>query len=180
MTMSSTKELFTPFKDPEREFRSYRKLLKTLSLDESRSSGFNLFFDLEEYSEEEVAKTMAKTMKQYMSKTRADYESGIARPKINEKDNFELKEMQVVILFYNGLEVLTRQILDSKGAIPSKNVVDAKVAIQKWLNTLKNGTMEHLGQEVLKLLTDWQRSRHNSIILEEKSRRSMKRYMLLK
>ncbi|GKA86348.1 pyruvate dehydrogenase (acetyl-transferring) kinase, mitochondrial [Tanacetum coccineum] len=30
-----------------------------------------------------------------------------------------LTEMQEVILFYNGLEVLTRQILDSKGAIPS-------------------------------------------------------------
>nr|GEW01072.1 hypothetical protein [Tanacetum cinerariifolium] len=52
-----------------------------------------------------------------------------------------LTEMQEVILFYNRLEVLTRQILDSKGAIPSKTVADAKVAIQemekysqKWLN----------------------------------------------
>nr|GEU59811.1 putative ribonuclease H-like domain-containing protein [Tanacetum cinerariifolium] len=36
-----------------------------------------------------------------------------------------------VVLFYNGLDVPTRQILDSKGAIPSKTVVDAKVAIQK-------------------------------------------------
>ncbi|GJW69295.1 hypothetical protein Tco_0123719, partial [Tanacetum coccineum] len=31
MTRSSTKELFTPFKDPEREFRSSRKHFKTLS-----------------------------------------------------------------------------------------------------------------------------------------------------
>ncbi|GJR51628.1 hypothetical protein Tco_1402149 [Tanacetum coccineum] len=91
MTRSSTKELFTPFKDPEREFRSSRKLLKTLSLDESRSPEFNLFSDLEEYSEEEVAETMAETMEQYMSKTRADYGSGIARPKIEDKDIFELK-----------------------------------------------------------------------------------------
>ncbi|GKA12464.1 hypothetical protein Tco_0692010 [Tanacetum coccineum] len=52
-----------------------------------------------------------------------------------------LKEIQAVILFYNGLEVLTRQILDSKGAIPTKLVADAKVAIQemaeyskKWHN----------------------------------------------
>ncbi|GKA13979.1 DNA-directed DNA polymerase [Tanacetum coccineum] len=36
-----------------------------------------------------------------------------------------------VILFYNGLDVPTRQILDSKGAIPTKTVADAKVAIQK-------------------------------------------------
>ncbi|GJR54928.1 putative reverse transcriptase domain-containing protein [Tanacetum coccineum] len=91
MTRSSTKELFTPFKDPEREFRSSGKLLKTLSLDESRSPEFNLFSDLEEYSEEEVAEIMAQTMEQYMSKTRADYGSEFARPKIDDKDNFELK-----------------------------------------------------------------------------------------
>ncbi|GJT83655.1 retrovirus-related pol polyprotein from transposon TNT 1-94, partial [Tanacetum coccineum] len=31
-----------------------------------------------------------------------------------------LTDMQEVILFYNGLDVPTRQILDSKGSIPSK------------------------------------------------------------
>ncbi|GJW35189.1 hypothetical protein Tco_0058109 [Tanacetum coccineum] len=41
-----------------------------------------------------------------------------------------LTSMQEVILFYNGLDVLTRQILDSKGAIPSKTAADAKIAIQ--------------------------------------------------
>ncbi|GJY72316.1 hypothetical protein Tco_0476019 [Tanacetum coccineum] len=54
MTRSSTKELFTPFKELEREFRSSRKLLKTLSLDESRSLEFNLFFDIEEYVRKEA------------------------------------------------------------------------------------------------------------------------------
>ncbi|GJU24229.1 hypothetical protein Tco_1162850 [Tanacetum coccineum] len=34
---------------------------------------------------------MAETMEQYMSKTRTDYGSGVARPKIEEKDSFELK-----------------------------------------------------------------------------------------
>nr|GEU83667.1 hypothetical protein [Tanacetum cinerariifolium] len=168
MTRSSAKELFTPFKDPKREFRSSRKHFKTLSLDESRSPKFDLFFDKEEYSEEEVAEIMAETMEQYMSKTRADYRSGIARPKIKDKDSFELKGQFLkelrdntfsgldhedanehikrvleieVILFYNGLEVPTRQVLDSKGAIPSKTATDAKVTIQemaeyskKWLN----------------------------------------------
>ncbi|GKC10494.1 hypothetical protein Tco_1007276, partial [Tanacetum coccineum] len=57
----------------------------------------------QEYSEEEVAETMAETMEQYMSKTRADYGSGVARPKIEDKDNFELKgqflkELHQVIL----------------------------------------------------------------------------------
>ncbi|GJT80162.1 retrovirus-related pol polyprotein from transposon TNT 1-94 [Tanacetum coccineum] len=52
-----------------------------------------------------------------------------------------LTDMQEVILFYNGLDVPTRQILDSKGVIPSKTAADAKVAIQemaefsqKWHN----------------------------------------------
>ncbi|GKE30619.1 hypothetical protein Tco_1446003 [Tanacetum coccineum] len=34
---------------------------------------------------------MAQTMEKYMIKTRADYRSGVARPKIEDKDNFELK-----------------------------------------------------------------------------------------
>ncbi|GKA34370.1 hypothetical protein Tco_0720799 [Tanacetum coccineum] len=91
MTRSLIKELFTPFKDPEQEFRSSRKLLKTLSLDESRSLDLNIFSNLKEYFEEKVTETMAETMEQYMSKTRADYGSGIARPKIDDKDSFELK-----------------------------------------------------------------------------------------
>ncbi|GKE47304.1 putative reverse transcriptase domain-containing protein [Tanacetum coccineum] len=188
---------------------------------------------------------MAETMEQYMSKTRTGYGSGVARPKIEEKDSFELKgqflkelrentfsgsdiedvnehiekvleiidlfhflnkycppgrtakkmeeinnfqqepdetlyqawerfkellmkcpqhyltEMQEVILFYNGLDVPTRQILDSRGAVPTKTAVDAKKSIQKWQNTLKNGTIEHLEEEVLRLLTDWLLYKHN-------------------
>ncbi|GJZ84318.1 retrovirus-related pol polyprotein from transposon TNT 1-94 [Tanacetum coccineum] len=42
-----------------------------------------------------------------------------------------LTDIQEVILFYNGLDVPTRQILDSKGAIPSKTAADAKIAIQE-------------------------------------------------
>ncbi|GKD50402.1 hypothetical protein Tco_1279378 [Tanacetum coccineum] len=269
----------------------------TLSLEELRSPDCNLFSD-QEYSEEEVAETMAETMEQYMSKTRADYGSGVARPKIEDKDNFELKgqflkelrtntfsgtdhedankhiekflkivdlfhipnitinqvmfrafpmsltgtasrwlrnkptssittwdglktkilnkycpparttkkmeeinnfqqeldenlyqawelfkellmkcpqhyltEMQEVILFYNALGIPTPQILDSRGVIPSKTAADAKVAIQEMANTLRNGIMEHLDQEVLKLLMDWQLYKHNSTVLEERSRK---------
>ncbi|GJZ27307.1 hypothetical protein Tco_0571560 [Tanacetum coccineum] len=58
--------------------------------------------------------------------------------------------MKEVILFYNGLEVPTRQILDSRGALPTKTAADAKVAIQemveysqKWHNgTSKTRTTE--------------------------------------
>ncbi|GKD75441.1 retrovirus-related pol polyprotein from transposon TNT 1-94, partial [Tanacetum coccineum] len=42
---------------------------------------------------------------------------------------YYLTDMQEVSLFYNRLDVLTRQILDSKGAIPSKTVAAAKIAI---------------------------------------------------
>nr|GEX63890.1 hypothetical protein [Tanacetum cinerariifolium] len=68
-----------------------KKHFKILSLDESRSPDFDLNSDQEEYSEEEVAETMAGTIEQYMSKTRADYGSRVARPKIEDKDNFDLK-----------------------------------------------------------------------------------------
>ncbi|GKF27345.1 hypothetical protein Tco_0083239, partial [Tanacetum coccineum] len=44
-----------------------------------------------------------------------------------------LKEMEEVMLFYKGLEVSTRQILDSKGVTPTKTAADAKVAIQEMV-----------------------------------------------
>ncbi|GJS78167.1 hypothetical protein Tco_0728048 [Tanacetum coccineum] len=44
-----------------------------------------------------------------------------------------LTEMQEVILFYNGLDVPTRQILDSRGAVPSKKAEDARKAIQEMV-----------------------------------------------
>ncbi|GJY96200.1 retrovirus-related pol polyprotein from transposon TNT 1-94, partial [Tanacetum coccineum] len=57
-----------------------------------------------------------------------------------------LTEMQEVILFYNGLDVPTRQILDSRGAVPTKTAKDAKKAIQemveysqKWHNGTSKG-----------------------------------------
>ncbi|GJT55658.1 hypothetical protein Tco_0990712 [Tanacetum coccineum] len=54
-----------------------------------------------------------------------------------------LTKMQEVILFYNGLEVSTRQILDSKCTIPTKTAANAKVAIQEMAEYSKkwhNGT----------------------------------------
>ncbi|GJX24131.1 hypothetical protein Tco_0228576, partial [Tanacetum coccineum] len=175
MTRSSTKYLLTPFEEPKRVLRS---------------------------CEEEVTEAMREpTMEEYMTKTREDYGSEIARPKIDEKAHFELKDqimlrifpvslteaatrwlrnkpagsidtwetlkkkflskyfwkrfkelllrfpqhylmdMLEVILFYKGLDVPTRQILGSKGAIPSMKVADVKRAIQdmadhsqKWYN----------------------------------------------
>ncbi|GJV45970.1 hypothetical protein Tco_1430506 [Tanacetum coccineum] len=91
MTRISTNKLYTPYKDPKREFRSSKKRFKSLSLDELRSPDFNLLSDKEYSDEEEEEEATAETMEQYMSKTRTDYESGFARPKIDNKAQFELK-----------------------------------------------------------------------------------------
>ncbi|GKD94995.1 hypothetical protein Tco_1374832, partial [Tanacetum coccineum] len=144
------------FQNPEREFCSSRKLFKTLSLDESSSPELDLFSDLEEHSKEEVAETMAKTMEEYMSWERF-------KELLTKCPQHYLTDIQEVILFYNGLEVSTRQILDSKGAIPTKTDADAKVAIQemteysqKWHNrTSKTRTIQaqlnNLGREIKKV-----------------------------
>ncbi|GJZ72022.1 hypothetical protein Tco_0635873 [Tanacetum coccineum] len=109
MIRSSTSKLFTPYKELEQEFQSSRRLFKTLSLDESRTPGFNLLFDLEEAFEEEVPETMAETMKQYMSKTRTDYGSGVSRLKIKDKDHFELKGQFVKELRENTFSGLNHE-----------------------------------------------------------------------
>ncbi|GJV48195.1 hypothetical protein Tco_1438407 [Tanacetum coccineum] len=89
MTRSSTNELYTPYKDLEREFRSSKKHFKSLSLDELRSPDFNLLSDKEYSEEEEEEEAMAETMEQYMRKTRTDYGSGVAGPKIDNKCHFD-------------------------------------------------------------------------------------------
>ncbi|GJT30238.1 putative reverse transcriptase domain-containing protein [Tanacetum coccineum] len=57
-----------------------------------------------------------------------------------------LTKIQEVILFYNGLDVPTRQILDSRGVVPTKTTTNAKTAIQemaeysqKWYNGTSKG-----------------------------------------
>ncbi|GJR52315.1 retrovirus-related pol polyprotein from transposon TNT 1-94 [Tanacetum coccineum] len=159
---SSTKEIITPFKNPKRVFRSKRRLFETPGLVDSSSPKLDLFSDIEEHSKEETTKIMTETMEQYMIKTRGNYGSGVVRPKINDKTHFELEGQFLKELHKNtfsgskhedqmdtlkkSLRSLTyflfpRQILDSKGAIPTKTAADAKIAIQemaeysqKWHN----------------------------------------------
>ncbi|GKE27291.1 hypothetical protein Tco_1442675 [Tanacetum coccineum] len=111
MTRSSTNELYTPYKYPEREFRSSKKHFKSLSLDKLRSPDFNLLSD-NKYSEEEEEEAMAETMEQYM----------------NANEHIE-KVLEIVDLFH----VPTRQILDSRGAVPTKTTADAKTTIQEMV-----------------------------------------------
>ncbi|GJV48079.1 hypothetical protein Tco_1438291 [Tanacetum coccineum] len=68
-----------------------------------------------------------------------------------------LTEMQEVILFCNGLDVPTRQILDSRGAIPTMTAADAKKAIQEC--RIKNSS---------KCIMEISRGRINETLLKER------------
>ncbi|GJU83879.1 hypothetical protein Tco_1291425 [Tanacetum coccineum] len=91
MTRSSTKELLTPFENPERVLRSRRKIFDTPSFVESNSPEFDQLSKIEEHIEEEVSEIITETMEKYMSKTHGEYGSGVARPKIDAKAQLELK-----------------------------------------------------------------------------------------
>nr|GEV86993.1 hypothetical protein [Tanacetum cinerariifolium] len=131
MTMSLTKKLTTPFKEPERKFRSSRKVTWTRSLDYLSSPGLNLFSNSEDQFEEEETEAMREPiMEEYMTKTREDYGSRITRPNIDEKADFELKGQFLKKLHDN-----------TYSAIPSINATAAKKSIiemvdhsQKWYN----------------------------------------------
>nr|GEV29427.1 hypothetical protein [Tanacetum cinerariifolium] len=180
---------------------------------------------------------MAKPMEQYMSKTRADYGSGIARPKIDDNDHFELKgqflkelrdntfsgsdhedaneHIEKVLEIFDLFHIpnitqdrvmfrafpmsLTRVKIEEINNFqqepdetlyqawerlkellikcPQHYLTKMQEPSKKWLNTFKNGTTEHLGQEVLKLLLDWLQFKNNSTILERKSRRQIKSHL---
>ncbi|GJW45340.1 hypothetical protein Tco_1350183 [Tanacetum coccineum] len=149
MTRSSSKELITPFEKPERVFRSKRRHFETPGLVESSSPELDLFSDIEEHSEEEeTTEIMMETIEKYMSKTRGNYGSGVARPNINDKTHFELKGSNNASSFSHVLNWSRKSLAQeqtirsfSKGVIPTKTVTDAKVAIkemagysQKWHN----------------------------------------------
>ncbi|GJS06382.1 putative reverse transcriptase domain-containing protein [Tanacetum coccineum] len=132
MTRSSTKELLTPFKEPKREFRSSRKLFKTLCLDGSRSLEYNLFSDLEENFEEEVAETMTKTMEQYMRKTRAD---GSDHEVANEHIE---KVLEIVDLFH----------------VP--NITQDQIMLRVFLMSLTGATSHWLRNKPFSLIKTWE------------------------
>ncbi|GKB10554.1 hypothetical protein Tco_0844477 [Tanacetum coccineum] len=88
---------------------------------------------IRQYSKEEDEEAMAETMEQYMSKTQTDYGLGVARPKIHNKDQFELKGQFLKELRENRV-------------VPTKTIADAKKAIQemaeysqKWHNGTSRG-----------------------------------------
>nr|GEX19605.1 hypothetical protein [Tanacetum cinerariifolium] len=92
-----------------------------------------------------------------------------------------LTKMQEVILFYNGLNVPTRKILDSKGTIPTKTAADAKIAIQEmdeYSQKWHNGTSSKARST--KLLTDYLLFKPSSTTPGERLRKSTRNYTLLR
>ncbi|GJY07743.1 hypothetical protein Tco_0374797 [Tanacetum coccineum] len=68
----------------------------------------------------------------------------IGRKSTTFQQNTDEEPSSEVVLFYTGLDVPTRQILDSKDAIPSKTAADAKIAIQEmaeYSQKWHNGTL---------------------------------------
>ncbi|GJX19161.1 zinc finger, CCHC-type containing protein [Tanacetum coccineum] len=162
MTRSSTSKLFTPYKEPEQEFRSSRRHFKTLILDELRSPDSNLFFN-QEYSEEEEAETMAETMEQYMTKTRADYGSGVARPKIEDKDNFELKGQFLKELHTNTFSGSDHEdanehiekVLDTVDLFHIPNITIDQVMLRAFPMSLTRAASRWLRNEPTSSITTW-------------------------
>ncbi|GJR53433.1 hypothetical protein Tco_1403954 [Tanacetum coccineum] len=111
--------------EPKRHF-------KTLSLDELRSHDFNLLSD-QEYLEEEVAETMAKTMKQYMSKTRVDYGSGRFR---SEDANEHIEKVLEIVDLFHILNITIDQVM--LRAFP----MSLTGAASRWLRNELTGLQE--------------------------------------
>ncbi|GKF91729.1 hypothetical protein Tco_0275430, partial [Tanacetum coccineum] len=81
------------------------------------------------------------------------------------------KKMEEINKFQQEPGIPTRQILDSRGAIPSKTAADAKVAIQEmdeYSQKWHNGTSR---SRRTKTSTGWKLYKHNLIILGERSRK---------
>ncbi|GKB86807.1 retrovirus-related pol polyprotein from transposon TNT 1-94, partial [Tanacetum coccineum] len=135
---------------------------KILSLDELRSPDFSLLSD-QEYSKEEVAETMAETMEQYMSKTRADYRSGVSRPKIEDKDNFELKvqflkELRTNTFSGSDLEDANehiKKVLEIVDLFHIPNITIDQVMLRAFLMSLTEAASRWLRNETTGSITTW-------------------------
>ncbi|GKD62475.1 ribonuclease H-like domain-containing protein, partial [Tanacetum coccineum] len=200
MTRSSTKELLSPFENPEQKFRSRKRLFDTPSLVERiHQSSITILTSRnnqrkngseQEDANEHIEKVLEIVDLFHIPKVTQDQItlrafhvsligaasiwlrnqlSGLVTTwevlktkflnkycppartakKMEEINNFQQEpdESLFFILFYNGLDVPTRQILDSNGAILSKTTADAKIAIQemaeysqKWHNRTSSRT----------------------------------------
>nr|GEW47821.1 hypothetical protein [Tanacetum cinerariifolium] len=106
---------------------------------------------------------MSETMEQYMSKTRADYGPGVVRPKMEDRDHFELKGQ------------FLKKLRDN--TFSSSKHEDANEHIEKVLEIIDLFHIPNITQDQV-ILREFPMSltrapyKHNSIILEEKLRKN--------
>nr|GEX03850.1 hypothetical protein [Tanacetum cinerariifolium] len=81
-----------------------------------------------------------------------------------------LTDIQEVILFYNGLDVPTRQTLNSKGATPTKTAANVKVAIQAQLNSLER-EIKKVNKKVYEVRLDANYARNHITLKTVRSKR---------
>ncbi|GKE68578.1 retrovirus-related pol polyprotein from transposon TNT 1-94 [Tanacetum coccineum] len=130
MTKSSTKELLSPFENPEQKFRSKMRLFDTPSLIESNSPEFDHIFDIKEQSEENKRETMTETMEQYTSKTRENYGGSE-----HEDANEHIKKVLEIIDLFHIPKVTQDQI--TLRAFP----VSLTGAASRWLRNQLSGSI---------------------------------------
>nr|GEX24954.1 DUF4219 domain-containing protein/UBN2 domain-containing protein [Tanacetum cinerariifolium] len=142
-----TKELFTPFENLERVFRSKIRLFETPGLVESSSLEFGLFFDIEERSEEEAIEIITETMEQYMSNTRRNYSDSIHE---DAKEHIE-KVLEIIDLFYIPEIGQMSKVLQERGfeSLPSSTETNPRDHV-KSISTTKADLNEirHIGASV--------------------------------
>ncbi|GJS06764.1 retrovirus-related pol polyprotein from transposon TNT 1-94 [Tanacetum coccineum] len=105
---------------------------------------------------------MAETMEQYMSKTRANYGSGVTRPKIKDKDNFELKgqflkEPRITLLavwiMKMGMNTLRKFLIVDLFHIP--NITIDQVMLRAFHMSLTGAASHWLRNEPTGSITTW-------------------------
>ncbi|GKB61416.1 retrovirus-related pol polyprotein from transposon TNT 1-94 [Tanacetum coccineum] len=167
MTRSSTNKLITPFENPERVFRSKRRLFETPGLVESNSPEFDLFPDIEERSEEETTEEMTKTIEQYISKTSGDYGSGVTRLKINTDTHFELKRQFLKELrdnTFSGSEHKDanehiEKVLDIVDLFHIPNITQDQIMLRAFPVSLTGAAIRCLGNEPAGSILTWEVSK---------------------
>ena len=162
MTRSSTKNLIQPFEDPERALHSLKKLFHTNSFE--TSSSFELDYSSEEKEGEKTeAMTENTTMEEYMNKTRADYSSGIARPKLADKAKFELKGQFLKELRENAFGGTDNEdanehvdkVLEIADLFTTEGVSDDQLMLRIFPISLKGAAMKWLKNEPAGSITTW-------------------------
>ncbi|GJU85552.1 retrovirus-related pol polyprotein from transposon TNT 1-94 [Tanacetum coccineum] len=164
MIRSSTKELITPFENPESVFRSKRRLFETPGLMESSSPEIDLFSDIKEHSEEETIEITMETMEQYMSKTRGNYGSGVVRPKINDKTHIELKGKYLKELRENTFSDFKhkdanehiKKVLEIIDLFHIPKVAQDQVMLSVFPMSLTGAASRWLRNEPSGLITNWE------------------------